>query len=142
MLRLAVSHLEALRREAAAAYPEECCGILLGEAAGEPASVAALLPAANVAAERRHGYCVDPAALLRAHRAARQGGPAVLGYYHSHPDAAAAPSARDRREALAEARYLIVAVRGGAAGEARCFRRDGAGELAEEPLRVEPAGPR
>jgi len=38
---------------------------------------------------------IDPAALIAALKSARQGGPGVVGYYHSHPTGSAAPSDTD-----------------------------------------------
>lgn len=80
-----------LLAEAASAAPDECCGVLLGRGRIEQA-----LPAANVALDRQRHFEIDPAALIAAHRAARSGGgPAVLGYYHSHPTGHPVPSATD-----------------------------------------------
>ena len=84
-----------------------------------------------------HGYDLDPRTLLAGHRRAREEGREVVGYYHSHPDAPAAPSRRDREAALPLARYLIVPVAAGAAGEARCFRLADGGVMVEEALEVE-----
>lgn len=74
------------------AHPRECCGILLG--AGDRIEV--IRPAANVHPHPARHFEIDPQALVDAHRAARQGGPQVLGYYHSHPNGLAEPSATDR----------------------------------------------
>jgi proteasome lid subunit RPN8/RPN11 len=52
-------------------------------------------PADNVAADRQRRFEVDPATLFAAIRAARDGGPPVLGHYHSHPGGSAEPSATD-----------------------------------------------
>ena len=79
-----------LLAEAASAFPAECCGLLLG---GE--SIAEARPAANVAANPLRHFEIDPQALISAHRAARGGGPQVLGYYHSHPSGHPVPSATD-----------------------------------------------
>jgi hypothetical protein len=71
--------------------PDECCGLLLGEPLrGTPADsarVTAVEAAANHHPHPRHGYDVDPRALLAA-----TAGPARRAarwcYYHSHPAAA------------------------------------------------------
>lgn len=101
--------LATLRAEAAAAAPDECCGVLLGTAG----RIEALLPAANIAADRRVRFEIDPAALIAAHRAARAGGAQVLGYYHSHPAGHPVPSATDCEHASGDGRaWAIVAGRG------------------------------
>jgi len=76
----------------AAAAEDEVCGLLLGAAAGQ---IMAIAPAANVAADPARHFELDPAALIAAHRAARSGGPSVIGHYHSHPSGVAIPSATD-----------------------------------------------
>ncbi|MFM6831200.1 MAG: Mov34/MPN/PAD-1 family protein, partial [Novosphingobium sp.] len=64
---------------ASAAHPLEACGLLLGAGCG----VMDALPAANIAPDPAHHFEIDPAALIAAHRAARSGGPEVVGYFHS-----------------------------------------------------------
>lgn len=98
--------LDRLLGEAAKAAPEECCGILLGQGN----RVEAMVPAANVAEDRHRRFEIDPQALIDAHRQARAGGPQVLGYYHSHPDGPAAPSAVDA--ALAAGDGMVWAIIG------------------------------
>jgi desampylase len=95
-----------LLEEAARAAPEECCGLLLGEGG----RIAQAAPAANVAQDRLTRFEIDPVALLAAHKAARAGGPEVLGYYHSHPAGHPVPSATDCDHASGDARiWGIVA---------------------------------
>ncbi len=87
--------LDRLLAEAAAAFPEECCGILLGH----DGVIEEVRPVANVAADRRREFEIDPQALIEAHRTARAGGRSVLGYFHSQPTGLAEPSAIDRAQA-------------------------------------------
>lgn len=75
----------------AAGQAQEVCGLLLGEGG----RITAILPAANVAADPARHFELDPAVLIAAHRAARQGGLGVLGHYHSHPSGRAEPSRTD-----------------------------------------------
>ena len=110
-----------LLAEAARAAPEECCGLLLGRAG----IVDTACPAANVAADRERHFEIDPAALFVAHRAARSGGPALLGYYHSHPLGHALPSATDCAHASCDNRVWAIIARGEVT-----FWRDGPGGFA------------
>jgi len=96
--------LAMMRSEAAAAHPLECCGLLLGRAH----AITQAVPAANVAAEPARRFEIDPAALIAAHRAARAGGPQVLGYYHSHPTGDARPSATDQAQAAGDGRAWAI----------------------------------
>ena len=105
-LELSRDVMEALLAEAEAAGSQECCGILLGEGA----RITAIRPAANVHPEPARHFEIDPRALIDAHCAARNGGPQVLGYYHSHPNGLAEPSATDRAQAARDgAIWAIIA---------------------------------
>ena len=93
-----------MRAHAAAAHPLEACGILLG-AGGR---ITEARPAANVHPSPQTHFEVDPQALIDAHRAARAGGPAVIGYYHSHPEGPAQPSATDRASASGDGAVWVI----------------------------------
>lgn len=98
--------LERLIEAAAEALPQESCGLLTGRAG----RIEGVVPTRNVHPEPATHFEIDPQALVDAHRAARNGGPQVLGYYHSHPAGPAAPSAADRREAAGDGSvWAIVA---------------------------------
>jgi desampylase len=87
--------LAAMRAHAAAALPQEACGLLLGESN----RITEARAAANIHPSPATHFDIDPQALIDAHRAARAEGLAVIGYYHSHPHGPAAPSATDRASA-------------------------------------------
>ncbi len=89
------SVLDALLREARAARPREACGLLFGT----DDAIAAHRPAVNVHPNPATHFEIDPQALIDAHRAMRQGGPRLVGYYHSHPVGPPEPSATDRTQA-------------------------------------------
>ena len=136
-LVLAAGQWAAIREHALAAYPEECCGLLLGDAAAERERVASVVPVENRYAEPLRGFELPPDAVACALAQERRGGQAVVGVYHSHPDGAPVPSRRDEREAWPGWSYLIVPVADGGCGEPRSFRRDARGEaLGEEPVEI------
>lgn len=98
--------IDLLHDEACRAYPNECCGILLGHGR----AITGAQPARNVHPAPQTRFEIDGKALVDAHRAARSGGPQVLGYYHSHPAGPPAPSATDHAEAAHDgAVWAIVA---------------------------------
>lgn len=102
-----------IRREAAAAYPNECCGIIYGRLReGGGRSVSRLEPVANVfdEQERYHRFSISPEQLMNAERVAGERGELVLGFYHSHPDHPARPSEYDRQHAWPFYSYVIIAV--------------------------------
>jgi proteasome lid subunit RPN8/RPN11 len=125
---------------ARAAWPEECCGILLGRRRGAGAVVQRAQPVANVRAEdRRRGYEIDPHDLVSAQRRGRRQGLEIVGFYHSHPDGARRPSREDARSAWPEASYVILAG-SGAAWAAGSWRLGPDGRMVAERLVERPDG--
>jgi proteasome lid subunit RPN8/RPN11 len=113
----------------AAVSADEICGLLLGDPA-------AALACRNVHPTPARHFEIDPAALLRAYREARAGGPAVIGHYHSHPSGDPTPSPTDAAGAPPDgAIWLIV---GG--GEARAWvaREGGALHGRFDPVGIAP----
>lgn len=126
--------LAGIARAAEAAYPEECCGLLLGRREGGRFVVARVVATANVAeGDRRRRFEVDPRALVAAHRGSRDSGETVIGHYHSHPEGAALPSDEDRARAFdAGQLWLIVPVSAAGAGAPRAWLLHGDSDVAEE----------
>ncbi|UCC71120.1 MAG: M67 family metallopeptidase [Gemmatimonadota bacterium] len=116
--------LAAIRKHVEAAYPEEAPGGLLGTVRDDTlVEVVDAVASANAREdERRRRYLIGPDDVLALERRASAAGLQVVGYYHSHPDAPARPSAFDREHAWPWYVYLIVGVVGGRALEARAWR--------------------
>jgi proteasome lid subunit RPN8/RPN11 len=87
---------------------------------GHGGRIEQVVPTGNVHPTPRTHFEIDPQALIDAHRAARQGGPEMLGYYHSHPTSMAEPSATDRAMAAGDGR--VWAIVGG--GDVKFWRDD------------------
>jgi proteasome lid subunit RPN8/RPN11 len=107
--------LASVRRFAAAAYPEECCGFLFAPAqpanGAPPREIVDVVPAANeVEGERRRRFIISPKELQRAEERAASAGQVVAGFYHSHPDHPARPSRFDAEHAWPWYTYLVVSV--------------------------------
>jgi proteasome lid subunit RPN8/RPN11 len=123
LLRFTTKHDAAIRAHAAADYPNECCGFLVGRADGETVKVVSTVPAANTRDDSpRNRFEIDPGDLVKTDRAARADGLGVIGFYHSHPDAPARPSEFDREHAWAGYCYIIVSVQAGQTKEMRNWR--------------------
>ncbi len=103
--------------QAREAFPHECCGLMLGRFG----RIEIARPARNVHAQPERFFEIDPQALIDAHRDARKGGPALLGYYHSHPSGRPVPSPTDASRSAGDG--LIWAIIG-EGGEVR-FWEDG-----------------
>ena len=112
-LRLAGALADEIRRHGEAAYPAECCGALVGRADGAAKEVVRLWPAINRRTDDPHRYLIAPDDLRRLERDVRAAGQEIVGYYHSHPDHPARPSAFDTEHAWPWYSYLIVRVEGG-----------------------------
>ena len=79
----------------ASAAGVEPCGLLVGTRVASSLRVAEALPVANVHADARHAFLLDPEAHLREARAARERGAEVLGYWHGHLTGPPAPGLED-----------------------------------------------
>lgn len=85
---------DAILAAAKAAHPGECCGLIEGVRGGDMLRVTALHPARNLSHDAAR-FAIDPADHIAAQKAARAGGHAIVGCYHSHPHGRAKPSAAD-----------------------------------------------
>ena len=109
----------ALRQHAADAYPDECCGALIGR--GD--RVIEAFPLSNAQAENRtRRFLIGPEMYRRAEARADELSATLLGFYHSHPDHPAVPSSFDLEHAWPNLLYAIVSVRDGQTRELRAWR--------------------
>ena len=105
-LHLSSNDQKQLLHWSADAGQNECCGVLRGR----DRKVIAVQWAANVAADPSQNFEIDPAALIAVHKDARAGGVPLLGYFHSHPNGLARPSASDIAQAAPDGLiWLIIA---------------------------------
>lgn len=144
-LRLSPNHLQAIQSHADRTYPNECCGLLLGQVeAGETVVVTvrsvenswslegAELADRSLSQARR--YWIAPAAMLAAMREARDRHLAVIGIYHSHPDNPAVPSECDRAAAWPQYSYVIVSVQQGQSQDCQSWVLDDRHQFQPEPI--------
>lgn len=112
-MRISRQLLDRIAEHAAATYPVECCGLLVGQ--GD--EVLAVEPARNARAmESDDRFEIDPLDHVRVFEAARREGRQIIGCYHSHPDGQALPSSIDRRQARifgGPFGYLVLSVEDG-----------------------------
>ena len=109
-----------ITQHAGTAYPEECCGALLGvpEDSGSVV-IAGFHPLRNLASgnpdagdSRQRSYRMDPRELLELERECGSRGITVIGFYHSHPGAAALLSRRDTEGMVPGCIYAVISVYG------------------------------
>jgi proteasome lid subunit RPN8/RPN11 len=106
-------------QDAQRSYPDECCGAMFGA----PGDAVEAMPLVNVTSgERRRRFLVGVDEYRTAERHADETGRPLIGFYHSHPDHPAEPSAFDLEHAWPNLSYVIVSVAAGQAGIMRSWR--------------------
>ncbi len=140
-LRVPRKIVKMVSAEAERAFPEECCGVLIGripEAFEKPGRAvlveeARLLPNAWESSSRGNRYRMDPGLLAPIEREF-SGARGIVGFYHSHPSVPAWPSPFDLELAWPCYSYWIVSVREGRMDGSRSWVRseDGHAFIEEE----------
>jgi proteasome lid subunit RPN8/RPN11 len=132
---------DAIRAEGEKAYPDECCGVLLGRVFDDTKRlVENIIPISNAReqAEQYHRFQIEAEDLMYAEKEAMAQNRDVLGFYHSHPDHPARPSEYDLNQALPYYSYIIVTVEKRKAGELTSWRlSDDQKEFFEEVVQEE-----
>lgn len=140
-LRMARPACRELALAAAAGYPHEVCGLLIGRTGDGATTVERIVEVPNLDRDRPHDrYRLDPAGWVAADRGARAAGLDVVGVWHTHPDHPAHPSATDLAAAWPDLSYLIVTTTMSGAVEARSWRL-AEGGFREETLVLEDPQP-
>jgi len=144
MIVVQPEHLRLIADLAEAAYPAECCGLLVGtedhdQDGGPLWRVGRVEPSENLAAgERNDRFEIDPRLRLKLQKQLRGGSDAVIGVYHSHPDGPAQPSETDLKNAWEpDLVWLITSVISGQATQTTAHRLiDQASRFEPVPLRT------
>ena len=106
--KLMVAHAEA-------AYPNECCGVMLGRTDGSTKAVSVSLQLENVSqGSQAARYELRPEDLLNADREARRQNLDLIGIYHSHPDCDAYFSETDLKNSCPWYSFVVISVQQGA----------------------------
>lgn len=110
-------------RHAESLYPEECCGVLIGQWNEISPQVTVGLPLDNIHdGPKSKAYELDPVGLLEADRHARRLRLNVLAIYHSRPDAGSYVSIADLEGSCPWYSFIVVSVRHGRADEVRSWQ--------------------
>jgi len=111
MIRIPKEVVERIGRHGEETYPEECCGIVLGQMNDDYQLIEEIVGLDNEQKENRgRRFFVTPKQYLQAERMALERKLDLLGFYHSHPDHPAAPSEFDREHALPWFIYVVVSI--------------------------------
>lgn len=104
------------------AYPNECCGAMLGLADDGGKTVRAAVALDNAfEGERRQRYLLRPEDLLHADREARAHHMELIGIYHSHPDCGAYFSKTDLENSCPWYSFVVLSVMDGRFDRAASF---------------------
>jgi proteasome lid subunit RPN8/RPN11 len=124
MISLLREHLKQICEHGQRDYPHECCGLMLGKFVGNgDKTVSEIYPISNAREEehKRNRFLIRPEEFLHGERYANELELDVVGFYHSHPDCEAKPSAYDLDHAWPTYSYIIVSVSGACAADLRSW---------------------
>jgi proteasome lid subunit RPN8/RPN11 len=124
ILKVKTEHLKLIRLQGEATYPSECCGLLLGRLEDGEKKIEEVFSVDNAREDgaQHNRFLIPPAKLLEAEKVARQKHLEILGFFHSHPEAEAKPSAFDLEHAWPFYSYVIVSVKERRAGDLNSWR--------------------
>ncbi|GAB4217084.1 MAG: M67 family metallopeptidase [Synechococcales cyanobacterium] len=149
VLTLTAAHLHSIRLHGEQAFPQECCGLLLGSLQRREGTdykdIQELWPVTNTWGDPENPladgesinrrFLIDPADFKRGHDYAYQKGLGVVGTYHSHPNHPAIPSEFDRQHAFPWGfSCIIVSIQAGQAQEIISWVLDDQDQPQQEPL--------
>ena len=96
------------------AYPNECCGAMLGAIDGDDKTVRVALPLENAfEGAQAARYELRPEDLLAADKAARERKMDLIGIYHSHPDCDAYFSKTDLKNSCPWYSFVVLSIQNG-----------------------------
>jgi proteasome lid subunit RPN8/RPN11 len=159
---LSPEHRLTMQTHAEAAYPEECCGLLLGQiqSSDPPIKIVSEVRAMRNIWDKESAlnfqlpsgshpsfqevhdvskidrYSIDPQEMLVVQQKARECSLEIIGIYHSHPDARAVPSAFDEAIAWSLYSYAIVSVCQGQTDDLQSWLLDDKGNFQSEPIHL------
>jgi proteasome lid subunit RPN8/RPN11 len=146
-LTISAAALESMQKNCEVGYPNEVCGLLVGNqnTKTERTTVLQIHAAKNLNQERAHDrYELDPRDYQRIEKAASQENLLIVGVYHSHPDHPCTPSETDRQRAAEiwqndlSWSYLIVELRNGKVKNQKSWLLNQA-QFVEQKISIEPA---
>lgn len=128
-----------MREHGRQSYRDEACGVIYGRSDDELKEVLDVQPLANSRDRHRHRrFLITSTDYRRAEARAYSQGMELLGFFHSHPDHPACPSAYDLEHAVPFFSYVIVSVSGGEPGEVRSFvMKEDRTAFAEEEMLID-----
>ena len=123
MILLRDNAMQKIVEDAERSYPNEACGLLLGERRGPDVHVASVHVSGNLSRTPRTHFEVDPQLRFDLERMAREKSLEVVAVYHSHPNGMAKPSEVDLSKAWEPGLvWIIAALKSGRVTDRRAYR--------------------
>ena len=137
VIQISKSVYDEIINHAKEAYPNECCGVLVGTTYHAP-KVFESHRATNANNDRAHDrYIIEANEFNLIDKMARSQSMDIMGFYHSHPDHPDKPSETDRQEGQTGYSYIIISVAGGKDVSARSWGiEDENASFKEEKIKI------
>ena len=114
MIRIESEPWKGMVAHARRAYPNECCGAMLGTIEGDTKQVRESIALENAfEGAQAARYELRPEDLLAADKAARERGMDLIGIYHSHPDCDAYFSTTDLQNSCPWYSFVVLSIQNG-----------------------------
>ena len=116
-------------------FPDECCGFMFGQEAGDVRTVTASLIVHNSKeGDKRRRFEISPLDYMNAERYADENNLLLLGIYHSHPNHPSIPSEHDRVAAQVYFSYVIISIKEKEFNTIQSWRLNEASQFEEEQI--------
>ena len=141
MIRISEQLARQIEQHGVKTYPEECCGMMLGTYEHGVQIIESVMEIDNHQDEnRKRRFLITSQQYLLAERIAKRRKLDLLGFYHSHPDHPAIPSAFDTEHAFPWFTYIIVSIVHGEAKSITAWQlKENRSRFEEKPFSVEAA---
>lgn len=152
MIKLTKEQLQIILNHAENTYPEECCGVILGNISFHNKTVVEVITTENawnsetavdfpdreknIENSRRRRYTIAAQEMFEIQKSSRERNLNIIGIFHSHPDYPAKPSEFDCKFAWQEYSYIIVSVAKGKADEIKSWILDDSHQFQQEEVRI------
>ena len=122
MIRIEKTAWEVMVNHARSAFPDECCGAMLGRTDDGEKLVSVAVPLENAySGEKKARYELRPEDLLAAEKEARRQGMDLIGIFHSHPDCDAYFSETDLKNSCPWYSFVVLSIKAGEFDHANSF---------------------
>ena len=109
------NEIKRIRAHGEETYPEECCGVLIGELNNHNIITETRKAINTNAGSKNTRYNIDPRYFVQLDNELEEKGLEIKGIYHSHPDHPSKPSQFDLDHAWPNFSYIVLSVVNGKA---------------------------